>query len=66
MTQGAAELFDLGYQHYDGPREGRMRTRTAVFLGGVMRPGGLGRLKAKPRQTITHMVEGCQDADNDR
>lgn len=43
MTQPAGELFDLGYQHYDGPREGRMRARKAVFIDGFKTTLGLGR-----------------------
>ena len=43
MTQTTAELFDLGYQHYDGPREGRMRARKAVFTDGFRTTLGLGR-----------------------
>mgnify|MGYP007026202615 CR=1 FL=1 len=43
MTQRAGELFDLGYQHYDGPREGRMRARKAVFFDGFRTTLGLGR-----------------------
>ena len=43
MTQAAGELFDLGYQHYDGPREGRMRARKAVFFDGFKNTLGLGR-----------------------
>ena len=42
MTQSAGELFDLGYQHYDGPREGRMRARKAVFMDGFRTTLGLG------------------------
>ena len=42
MTQTAGELFDLGYQHYDGPREGRMRARKAVFVDGVRTTLGVG------------------------
>ena len=34
MTQRTGELFDLGYQHYDGPRECRLRARKAVFSDG--------------------------------
>ena len=41
-TQAAGELFDLGYQHYDGPREGRMRARKAVFFDGVRTILGVG------------------------
>ena len=43
MTQSAGELFDLGYQHYRGPREGRMRARKAVFANGFRTTLGLGR-----------------------
>ena len=43
MTQSAGELFDLGYQHYQGPREGRMRARKAVFVNGFRTTLGLGR-----------------------
>lgn len=42
MTQPAGEIFDLGYQHYDGPREGRMRARKAVYMNGVRTTLGLG------------------------
>ena len=42
MTQAAGELFDLGYQHYDGPREGRMRARKAVFVDGIRTILGVG------------------------
>ena len=43
MTQATGELFDLGYQHYKGPREGRMRARKAIFLNGFRTTLGLGR-----------------------
>ena len=43
MTQSSAEVFDLGYQHYDGPREGRMRARKALWTNGVRTALGLGR-----------------------
>lgn len=42
MTQAAGELYDLGYQHYEGPREGRMRARKAVFVDGVRTTLGVG------------------------
>ena len=41
-TQATGELFDLGYQHYDGPREGRIRARKAVFFDGVRTTLGVG------------------------
>ena len=40
-TQGT--VFDIGYQRYDGPREGRGRSRLAVFKDGVRTALGLGR-----------------------
>jgi ABC-2 type transport system permease protein len=43
MTQPTGQLFDLGYQHYDGPREGRTRARKAVFTNGFRTTLGLGR-----------------------
>ena len=43
MTQSSAEVFDLGYQHYDGPREGRTRARKALWTNGVRTILGLGR-----------------------
>ena len=42
MTQASGELYDLGYQHYDGPREGRMRARKAVFVDGFRTTLGIG------------------------
>ena len=42
MTQTAGELYDLGYQHYQGPREGRMRARKAVFVDGLRTTLGIG------------------------
>jgi ABC-2 type transport system permease protein len=37
------QVFDLGYRHYDGPREGRGRARQALFINGVRTCFGLGR-----------------------
>ena len=42
MTQATGELYDLGYQHYQGPREGRMRARKAVFVDGFRTTLGIG------------------------
>ena len=42
MTESRGEVFDLGYQHYGGPREGRMRARKALWTGGVRTALGLG------------------------
>ncbi len=36
-------VFDIGYQRYAGPREGRARSRIAVFKDGVRTALGLGR-----------------------
>lgn len=36
-------VFDIGYRHYDGPREGRRRAFAAVFRDGVRIALGLGR-----------------------
>lgn len=36
-------VFDIGYQPYDGPREGRSRARRAVFKDGVRTALGFGR-----------------------
>ena len=43
MTQPQGEVFDLGYQHYQGPREGRMRARKALWMNGVRTALGLGQ-----------------------
>jgi ABC-2 type transport system permease protein len=36
-------VFDIGYQNYSGPREGRTRGRNAVFKDGIRTALGLGR-----------------------
>lgn len=36
-------VFDIGYQHYDGPREGRNRARLSVYKDGLKVSLGLGR-----------------------
>ena len=43
MTEAQGEVFDLGYQRYDGPREGRARGRRAIFENGVRTVLGIGR-----------------------
>jgi ABC-2 type transport system permease protein len=43
MTESQGEVFDLGYRHYDGPRDGRMRTRKAIWANGVRTALGIGR-----------------------
>ena len=42
MREAQGEVFDLGYQHYDGPREGRSRARKAIFWDGIRTVLGLG------------------------
>jgi ABC-2 type transport system permease protein len=37
------EVYNLGYQRYDGPREGRSRARRAIFENGVRTVLGIGR-----------------------
>ena len=41
--QREGQVFDLGYRHYDGPREGRSRARSAVYADGVRAAMGIGR-----------------------
>jgi len=36
-------VFDLGYRRYEGPREGRSRSRLAIYKDGVRAALGLGR-----------------------
>ena len=43
MNEVSGEVFDLGYRHYDGPREGRHRARIALWKNGVRTTLGLGR-----------------------
>ena len=43
MTGSEGQVFDLGYRHYDGPREGRGRARKALFVNGIRTCFGLGR-----------------------
>lgn len=43
MSEPTGEVFDLGYQSYEGPREGRMRARRAVWTNGMRTAIGLGR-----------------------
>lgn len=42
-TAPGGTVFDIGYQRYTGPREGRERGRRAVFKDGVRAALGLGR-----------------------
>ena len=41
--QSEGTVFDIGYQRYDGPREGRGRGRRAVFKDGIRTALGFGR-----------------------
>lgn len=43
MNTPEGQVFDLGYRHYDGPREGRGRARKALFVNGIRTCFGLGR-----------------------
>jgi ABC-2 type transport system permease protein len=43
MTSRPAEVFDLGYQSYDGPRTGSWARRRAIWRDGVRISLGLGR-----------------------
>ncbi len=43
MNAPEGQLFDLGYQRYDGPREGRTRARKALFVNGIRTSFGIGR-----------------------
>lgn len=43
MNESAGEIYDIGYQRYTGPREGRMRARKALFTNGIRTILGLGR-----------------------
>ena len=42
-SQPRGEVYDIGYRHYDGPREGRNRARFALWTNGVRTALGLGR-----------------------
>ena len=43
MTQAKGEIFDIGYQHYDGPRGGRLRAVWSLWVNGFRTTLGLGR-----------------------
>jgi ABC-2 type transport system permease protein len=42
-TQREGQVFDLGYRHYQGPREGRRRARMAIYIDGLRAAMGIGR-----------------------
>jgi ABC-2 type transport system permease protein len=43
LTSGPAEIFDLGYQGYEGERTGRWTRRRAIWRDGIRISLGLGR-----------------------
>ena len=43
MSVGPAEVFDLGYQGYEGERTGRWSRRRAIWRDGIRISLGLGR-----------------------
>ena len=43
MTHSTAEIYDLDYQHYDGPREGRARAVRSLWVNSFRTVLGLGR-----------------------
>lgn len=43
MTTNGAQVYDLRYQRYSGPREGRNRSRRALFENGLRAVLGIGR-----------------------
>ncbi len=42
-SERRGEVYDLGYQRYDGPREGRARARRALLVNGIRSALGIGR-----------------------
>ena len=42
-AQSRGELYDIGYRHYEGPREGRNRARFALWTNGMRTALGIGR-----------------------
>ena len=43
MSTAQGEVYDLGYQRYTGPREGRARARRAVYKDGIRTTLSIGR-----------------------
>jgi ABC-2 type transport system permease protein len=43
MSQAQGEIFDLGYQHYEGPRGGRLQGVWSLWVNGFRTILGLGR-----------------------
>ncbi len=42
-TRPVGQVFDIGYQRYEGPRGGRAQARAAIFIDGVKAALGIGR-----------------------
>ncbi len=43
MTEARGEIFDIGYQHYEGPRNGRLHAVWSLWVNGFRTTLGLGR-----------------------
>ena len=43
MSQAQGEIYDLGYQHYDGPRGGRIQAIRSLWVNSFRTTLGLGR-----------------------
>jgi ABC-2 type transport system permease protein len=43
MTTPRGEVYDIGYQRYEGQREGRARARKSLWVNGVRNALGIGR-----------------------
>ncbi len=43
MSQAQGEIYDLGYQHYDGPRGGRLQAVRSLWVNSFRTTVGLGR-----------------------
>lgn len=43
MSQAQGEIYDLGYQHYDGPRGGRLQAVKSLWVNSFRTTLGLGR-----------------------
>jgi ABC-2 type transport system permease protein len=59
MTERQGEVYDIGYQRYHGPREGRSRARKGIWINGLRTSLGLGRgwtSKILPALLIIAMV----------
>ena len=59
MRERQGEVYDIGYQRYHGPREGRSRARKGIWINGLRTSLGLGRgwtSKILPALLIIAMV----------